>query len=58
MFFPALEKFGGLRPRTTKGGHMIFPGRGLRPHKMRPNDFCRLWKNHFASLAVALLCQT
>ena len=48
--------FGVLRPKTTKGGQMIFPGfgkliwGGLRPQKMRPNDFCRLWKNHLEGL--------
>ena len=35
---------------------MIFPGLGkiirggLRPHNMRPNDFSRLWQNHFEGL--------
>ena len=52
----SLITFGGLRPKTTKGGQMIFSGPwnnhlgGLRPHKMRPNDFCRLWKNHLEGL--------
>ena len=37
MIFRALEKsFGSFG--------------GPEAHKMRPNDFCRLWKNHFEGL--------
>ena len=57
------ESLGKLHGRLEVLSHiwrpeaqMIFPGLGkviwggLRPQKMGPNDFCRLWKNYFEGL--------